>query len=104
MVLGDPMGVILPPRFVPITSPHQRVVHDSSTNKPLTMGTRDVERGMLSMIEETTPDSHMMEMDAFNGVFPRRLDSPWETISMIPIFPYPLIMINRPPRKRMVDQ
>ena len=63
-LLGDPMGVMLPPRFAPIASPHQRSLEDSSTTKFLTMGDRDEERGMLSTTEEAIPESHIRFMEA----------------------------------------
>lgn len=63
-LLGDPMGVMFPPRFAPITSPHQRSLEDWSTTKSFTMGAREDERGMLSTTEEANPESHIKFMVA----------------------------------------
>jgi len=43
-------------------------------------------------------------MAASSGELPRKLERAWDSISMIPIFGKPLIITNRLPRKRMVDQ
>lgn len=104
MVLGEPIGVMLPPRFAPTIKPHHICFPRLSVSMPLTIGAKDVERGMLSITEDASPESHMMAIDALNGVPPIRLDSPSETISINPILSIPLIMMKSPDRKRMLDQ
>ena len=63
-LLGDPIGVIFPPRFAPITSPHQSSFEVAFAARSLTIGDREEERGILSTTEETNPESHIRFMEA----------------------------------------
>jgi len=59
MLLGEPIGVRLPPRFAPTTRPHQT----SGETPPLTqldrMGVKVAASGILSTSPEGIPDSHI---------------------------------------------
>lgn len=72
ILLGEPIGVKLPPRFEPTTSPHHVFFERPSDTQDLMIGANAAVNGILSIRTEGKADSHITVMVRKLGHLPAR--------------------------------